>query len=159
MTASKAKRTRTARAAAGLGRSLGFHLKRFYTGATGQPHSSIVITSIRKGLPVSDVFDLTHDLGISYGALAKKLGLSKATLHRRQRSGRLTADESDKAVRFARLFGKAVETLEDKEAARRWLSSPQIGLGGALPLDYAETETGAREVENLLTRIEYGVIS
>jgi putative toxin-antitoxin system antitoxin component (TIGR02293 family) len=80
-------------------------------------------------------------------------------LHRRQRSGRLTADESDKAVRFARLFGKAVETLEDKEAARRWLSSPQIGLGGALPLDYAETETGAREVENLLTRIEYGVIS
>ena len=46
-----------------------------------------------------------------------------------------------------------------EEAARRWLSSPQVGLGGALPLEYAETEVGAREVENLLGRIEYGVYS
>jgi uncharacterized protein (DUF2384 family) len=28
-----------------------------------------------------------------------------------------------------------------------------------VPLDYAETEIGAREVENLLGRIEYGVYS
>ena len=34
-----------------------------------------------------------------------------------------------------------------------------VGLGGAIPLEYAETEVGAREVENLLGRIEYGVYS
>jgi uncharacterized protein (DUF2384 family) len=39
------------------------------------------------------------------------------------------------------------------------LRSPQIGLGGAVPLAYAETELGAREVEDLLGRIEYGVYS
>jgi putative toxin-antitoxin system antitoxin component (TIGR02293 family) len=136
----------------------GFQLKRFYSVAN-KPTSAAVIASIQKGLPVSEVSTLTADLGISYLDLAKKLGLSKATLHRRQKSGRLTADESDKAVRFARLFGQAVETMESEEAARRWLSSPQVGLGGAVPLDYAETETGAREVEDLLTRIEYGVVS
>jgi len=47
--------------------------------------------------------------------------------------------------------------MEDEHLARRWLSSPQRGLGGAVPLDYAETEIGAREVEDLLGRIEYGV--
>ena len=49
-----------------------------------------------------------------------------------------------------------METLDD---GRRWLTSPQVGLGGAIPLEYAETEVGAREVENLLGRIEYGVYS
>jgi uncharacterized protein (DUF2384 family) len=39
------------------------------------------------------------------------------------------------------------------------LKHPQYGLGGAVPLDYAETEVGAREVDNLLGRIDYGVYS
>jgi putative toxin-antitoxin system antitoxin component (TIGR02293 family) len=56
-------------------------------------------------------------------------------------------------------MGKATEVLETKENARRWLGSAQVGLGGAIPLDYAETEVGAREVEDLLGRIEYGVYS
>ena len=36
---------------------------------------------------------------------------------------------------------------------------PQVGLGGAVPLDYASTETGAREVHNLLGGIDYGIYS
>lgn len=135
-----------------------FALRLLYA-AANKPNSADVIASIQKGLPVSVVSTLTTDLGIPSLELTRKLGLSKATLHRRQKTGRLTADESDKAVRFARLFGQAVETLDSEDAARRWLSSPQVGLGGAVPLDYAETEAGAREVSNLLGRIEYGVIS
>ena len=30
-------------------------------------------------------------------------------------------------------------------------------VGGAIPLDYAETEVGAREVDDLLGRIKYSV--
>jgi putative toxin-antitoxin system antitoxin component (TIGR02293 family) len=91
--------------------------------------------------------------------LALKLGMSKATLHRRKLDGRLTPEESDRVIRFARLMGRAVTVFETEENARLWLSSPQVGLGGAIPLDYAGTEIGAREVEDLLGRIEYGVYS
>ena len=91
--------------------------------------------------------------------LGAMLGLSKATLHRRRSGGRLGSTESDRIVRFARLMGKAVEVMESNENARKWLNSPQVGLGGAMPLDYAETEVGAREVEDLLGRIEHGVYS
>jgi putative toxin-antitoxin system antitoxin component (TIGR02293 family) len=142
-----------------LPKNQSFSVRRFYAPKTPKPNSSEIIDSIHRGLLVSNVATLTDDLGVSYRSLAKKIGLSKATLHRRKQTGRLTADESDKTIRFARLFGKAVETFDAEEAARRWLSSPQVGLGGAIPLDYAETETGAREVENLLGRIEYGVYS
>lgn len=159
MTTADIKSKRAGAAVLKRQKSSGFHLKLLFAASSNKPASPAVIASVQKGLPMSDVSVLTEELGISFQALAKKLGLSKATLHRRQKTGRLTADESDKAVRFARLLGKAVETLESKDAARRWLSSPQVGLGGAAPLDYAETETGAREVENLLNRIEYGVIS
>ena len=120
---------------------------------------SKLIEVLRVGLPVQELHDLQASLDVPMEKLFPMLGISKATLHRRKAGGRLGPAESDRVVRFARLMGKAVEVLESEENARRWLTSPQFGLGGAVPLDYAETEVGVREVEDLLGRIEYGVYS
>ncbi|MGA2173665.1 MAG: antitoxin Xre/MbcA/ParS toxin-binding domain-containing protein [Verrucomicrobiota bacterium] len=120
---------------------------------------SQLIEVIQVGLPVQELKDLQESLAVPMEQLVPMLGISKATLHRRMAGGRLGAAESDRVVRFARLMGKAAEVMESEENARRWLTSPQFGLGGAVPLDYAETEVGAREVEDLLGRIEYGVYS
>jgi len=121
--------------------------------------TSRLVEAIEEGLAVEELEVLRAGLDMPMEKLASRLGISKATLHRRKRTGRLGPEESDRVLRFARLTGKAVEVFETKENARRWLSSPQAGLGGAVPLDYAETEIGAREVEDLLGRIEYGVYS
>ncbi len=121
--------------------------------------SSGLIQILKAGLPVRELDALQASLGLPMERLASMLGISKATLHRRKVKGRLDPAESDHVVRFARLLGKAVEVFESRENARRWLNSPQVGLGGAVPLEYAETEVGAREVEDLLGRIEYGVYS
>jgi putative toxin-antitoxin system antitoxin component (TIGR02293 family) len=69
----------------------------------------------------------------------------------------LSPDESDKVMRLSRLLEHAKKVFGDVDKARAWLKHPQYGLGGAVPLDYAETEIGAREVDNLLGRIEYSV--
>lgn len=127
--------------------------------APASPPPASLVEAIQSGLAVSELDVLRESLGISMESLAPKLGLSKATLHRRKATGRLHAAESDRVVRYARLVGKAREVLESEDAARMWLRSPQMGLGGAVPLDYAETEVGAREVEDLLGRIEHGVYS
>ncbi len=87
------------------------------------------------------------------------LGISKATINSRRVTGRLTLSESARVVSFVRLLDKAVAVLGGEDRARRWLSSPQFGLGGAIPLEYACTEVCANEVENLLGRIEHGVYS
>ncbi len=118
-----------------------------------------LIQSLKIGLPVQELDDLRSSLDVSMERLVPMLGISKATLHRRMLAGRLDPAESDRVVRFARLMGKAVEVMESPENARAWLTSAQRGLGGAVPLEYAETEVGAREVEDLLGRIEYGVYS
>ena len=112
-----------------------------------------VIQALQAGLPVKELTALQLNLAMPMDRLAPMLGISKATFHRRKGAGeRLGPAESDRVVRFARLLG-------NQEDARQWLGSPQFGLGGAVPLEYAKTEVGAREVENLLGRIEYGVYS
>lgn len=128
-------------------------------GAGGNFSPSKLIESLKAGLPVQELDELRGHLDLPMERLAPMLGISKATLHRRKISGRLDPAESDRVVRFARLLGQAVEVLESVANARLWLTAPQAGLGGAVPLEYAETEVGAREVEDLLTRIEYGVYS
>lgn len=121
--------------------------------------SARMIALIRGGLPVGDLENLSEKLEYPVEKLARKVGLSKATWHRRKHEGRLTQDESDKVIRFSRLMTLAMDALGTEQNARGWLGAPQRGLGGEVPLDYAETEVGAREVEDLLGRISHGVYS
>jgi len=116
-----------------------------------------LILKVKKGLPVSAFEKLRKKLGVSDNFLSQIVNIPRRTLTRRKRQGRLNADESEKVLRIARLYDRALEVFEDQQAAENWLKEPARGLGEAIPLKYARTELGAQEVERLLTRIEYGV--
>src|ERR1051325_1722484 len=122
-------------------------------------HPTALIQKIQKGLRFSELKTLQDTLDLPFEKLAAKLCISRSTLQRRKIAGRLSPDESDKVVRYSRLLRQARRLFGDIEKARAGLKHPQFGLGGAVPLDYATTETGAREVENLLGRMKYGVYS
>lgn len=127
---------------------------------TGKPlHPTELIRQIQKGLRFTELETLQHSLDMPFEQLAAKLSISRSTLQRRKHAGRLSPEESNKVVRFSQLLKHATDVFGDIEKARDWLKFPQHGLGGAVPLDYAETEIGAREVDNLLGRIDYGVYS
>ncbi len=115
---------------------------------------------VRKGLPATSVTALAEKLDLGNTVLSRKLGVPLRTLTRRlsQRS-RLTAAESDRTVRLARVYANAVEMIGDQQKAVEWLRTPNRALGGERPLDQLDTEVGAREVEDILGRIAYGVYS
>ncbi len=115
---------------------------------------------VRKGLPASSITALAERLDLGNTVLSRKLGIPQRTLTRRlsQRS-RLTAAESDRTVRLARVYANAVEMLGDEKKAVGWLQTPNRALGGERPLDQLDTDVGAREVEDILGRIAYGVYS
>src|SRR6266699_4281785 len=129
------------------------------THVTKARHPTDLIRQIQKGLRFSELETLQSTIGLPFEQLAAKLSISRSTLQRRKAAGRLSPDESDKVMRYSRLLHQATDFFGDIEKARAWLKHPQYGLGGAVPLDYATTETGAREVENLLGRMKYGVYS
>ncbi len=72
-----------------------------------------IIESLKRGLPVQELEDLQASLDVPMEKLAPKLGISKATLHRRKAQGRLAQEESDRVVRFARLMGKALGGIRE----------------------------------------------
>ena len=122
-------------------------------------HPTELIRQIQKGLRFTELETLQNSIDLPFEQLAAKLSISRSTLQRRKAAGRLSPDESDKVIRYSRLVRQAADLFGDIEKARAWLKHPQYGLGGAVPLDYARTEAGAREVENLLGRMKYGVYS
>ena len=129
------------------------------TASAKAKHATELIRQIQKGLPFSDLKVLQGSIDMPFEQLAAKLSISRSTLQRRRAAGRLSPDESDKVLRFSRLLRQAADLFGDIDKGRAWLKHPQYGLRGAVPLDYAETEIGAREVENLLGRMKYGVYS
>jgi len=127
--------------------------------ALREPEAAYMIEKVRDGLPMSEFHALREMLGLSEERLAGLLGLSRATLHRRKVGGILDRAASDRLVRYARLLSRAETALGGADSARSWLAAPAIAFHGECPLDFADTEVGAREVEALLGRIEHGVFS
>ena len=122
--------------------------------------SSDLARATRAGLSVDSLDTLAQELSLQRLAVARLLGISERTLTRRATSnGRLTAAESDRVVRLARVLALAKETLGDMERASRWLQTPNRALEGDKPIDLLDTDTGVRSVEQVLGRIEYGLYS
>ena len=65
--------------------------------------------------------------------------------------------EQDQDERFQRIINLALELFEDKEEIQRWLSTPKATLGGETPYYALATDAGAKKVEELLYRAEYGI--
>jgi putative toxin-antitoxin system antitoxin component (TIGR02293 family) len=106
------------------------------------------------GLEFGEFESLRKQLDLSLEELSARFGLSPNAIAERKASGHLTTDESGKVVCYARLLGHAMYLFGGLNEARQWLKTPQRGLHGAVPLDYAKTDLGAREVENLLTEMQ-----
>lgn len=118
------------------------------------------ISRIKNGLTVEEVSVLTAGLDITEKHLARVAGLSTSTLAIRKKAGRFKPVESERILRVDRIFKRAMEVFNrDRERVKRWMKSPAKALGNVPPIDFLETDIGAREVENLLGRIEYGVYS
>ena len=100
---------------------------------------------------------LAERLQVTSASLRRWLKLSRQTYARRRAKGRLSADESDRIVRYADLFRRAAGLLGDESAAAQWLRTPARALGGETPMDRATTEFGAQDVTRLIGRLEHGI--
>ncbi len=115
---------------------------------------------IRKGIPFAAAECAKKKLKLTDSEFARAIGISIRTLNRQRKSQDcLSLVSGDRLFRLARIFSFAVNVLEDEDIAAEWIHNPQTGLGKRVPLDMIRTYPGAKEVEDLLGRIEYGVIS
>ena len=111
---------------------------------------------VRAGLPKQSLQVVARRI-VQPGAAVNEFVYSvvpPATFKRRRR---LSAEESAKTERLARVIAFSEELWGDKEEARVFLNRPHPLLDDETPLSVARTESGARRVESLLYDAEHGL--
>jgi len=124
------------------------------------------INFIRLGIPVSTIGNLSSRMGLSKESLLSSLGLSRATIGRKERDATpLSKDESERVLGVESLIGLVEVMIEQSgdpsefDAARwlaDWLFKPLPALAGATPASYLDTFEGQRLVSELLSMSQSG---
>jgi putative toxin-antitoxin system antitoxin component (TIGR02293 family) len=94
-----------------------------------------------------------------HGSLEKVVGISTRTYQRHKESStkRLSPEQSGRTWKFAEILSRATELFGSQDEAEAWLERPAMALDQRRPIDLLSTTVGAESVEELLTRLEYGV--
>lgn len=121
---------------------------------TADPKGNIVVRAPQ--LTSRAIVRLAEKLAVRQETVLIVSDIALRTFHRRQEKHEaLTATESDRVLRIARVAKEAERVFGSSEKSTRWLSSENRVLD-AKPLDLLATDAGARDVEAELIRIDYG---
>lgn len=124
------------------------------------------IALIRQGIPASMIGNLSLRMGMSKETLLSSLGLSRATISRKEKEATtLSKDESERVLGLETLIG-IVQTMVEQsgdpvgfDAARwlsYWLTQPLPALAGATPASYLDTFEGQKLLGDLLLMSQSG---
>ena len=118
---------------------------------------------VRKGLPLT-----VQAAFLSHGMTKDEFHLivipHRTFRHRTERRNRgieevLTPDESDKAVRAARVLALAEGICADRDKAFSWMRKAKKRFQGETPMEMLQTEAGARLVEQMLIQVDEGMFA
>lgn len=127
------------------------------------------IDAIRQGVSAEEVLTLSSKMAIPKEWLLATLGLSRATLSRKDRSGKpLPKEVSERVLGVQALIGQVEEMVKESgnpenfDAAKwvsEWLNSPLPALGGRHPATYMDTVEGQKLISNLLAMAQTGAFA
>lgn len=123
------------------------------------PTSAELRERIKKGLPYRSLESVRERLQLSVPEAGSVLHMPARTLARRRQARKLDADESDRLYRIARVAAHAFAVFGAEDKAATWLRRPNRALNGEPPIALLDTDVGARQIEDVLGRIEHGVVS
>lgn len=119
-----------------------------------------LVTATRNGFPATVIPHLSRRLAMDRKQVNDLVGIADRTLARRIAGhGVLTALQSDRILRLARVYVFTMDVIGDEEKATRWLKTPSAALGGQRPMELLDTDLGVQKVTSILGRIAHGVYS
>lgn len=117
-----------------------------------------VMRLVEGGLPTKVINHLV-ERGLTRREVFDVIIPSRTLKHRRSRHQSLSKEESERAVRTARVLARAQAVLGDEKAALEWLRAPKRRFDGRAPLQMLSTEPGGRLVEQMLLQIDEGMFA
>lgn len=114
---------------------------------------------IRKGFPSLSLDAISRNSNATNAELAQMLGISMRALAGRRRKKILSAYESERLLRVARVIARSEDVFGDLASGLVWLKGPNISLGQVTPMSLLDTQIGSELVTDVLGRIEYGIVA
>jgi putative toxin-antitoxin system antitoxin component (TIGR02293 family) len=111
---------------------------------------------VEVGLPLTALTRL-RARGLTATELSEIVISPRTLKHRKARNEPLSLEETDRAVRVARIVGLAGEVFDNPDKALLWLRSPDDRLANRTPLNMLHTESGGRLVESMLWQLDEGI--
>jgi putative toxin-antitoxin system antitoxin component (TIGR02293 family) len=124
-----------------------------------QPESEFDLARYAEsGLPTNVVGIMTRH-GLTPGEVDALVIPARTLKHRRSKGQPLSREESDKAIRLARVLAQAAIVFGDREKGLRWMRRPAERFEGRSPMQMLATEAGGRLVEEALIQIDEGMFA
>jgi putative toxin-antitoxin system antitoxin component (TIGR02293 family) len=116
---------------------------------------------VQKGISLSEVIRFVDATELTQEEAANLLGVPVRTYQRwlTDPTKKLDSATGGRYYRTIKVIQHAATLLGSMESALQWLRGGQRALGGRVPFELLGTDPGAEAVEDLLGRIEYGVIT
>jgi putative toxin-antitoxin system antitoxin component (TIGR02293 family) len=111
-----------------------------------------------RGLPLTTVNRMTRH-GLTRDEVHSLIIHRRTFKHRKSNKQKLSQEESDRAIRTARLLARAQATLGDSPSALQWMRQPKVRFEGRTPIQMMITEAGGRLVEEMLLQIDEGMFA
>lgn len=111
-----------------------------------------------EGIKYESIRDVAAHFRLSRTDVKNIFGIAERTQFRYEKDNPVVKPAVvDRLGRFNRIFKQAVDLFEDEAEAWRWLSTPKSVLDNHTPLSFLATDAGAKQVEEILYRAEYGM--
>jgi putative toxin-antitoxin system antitoxin component (TIGR02293 family) len=123
------------------------------------PSDFDLVSLIRAGLTKKALDRMLYAYDITSIDMARILHVSDRTMRRYETESVLDPEQSERLIELARLFAHGISAFGSNERFRRWLHSEVFSLGGQKPLDLLDTSIGIGLVDDILGRIEYGIVA
>ncbi|AKD55512.1 type II RES/Xre toxin-antitoxin system antitoxin [Spirosoma radiotolerans] len=118
-----------------------------------------VIDKSRQGMPRSEADRVAGLAGLTDIEVARILNMSIRNLHRLKADNKLARDASERLLLLTNLLRHGLDVFDgDAETLAEWLRSPIRELNSQSPLFLLDTTTGFGLVDDVLGRIEHGIV-
>jgi putative toxin-antitoxin system antitoxin component (TIGR02293 family) len=125
------------------------------TAAGSEQHLASLVEA---GLPLQTITNLLAQ-GLSKDEVFSLVINPRTLKHRKSRRQALSKEESERAVRAARVLARAEAVLGSRQAALDWMRRPKRRFEGRSPLQMLATEPGGRLVEEMLIQVDEGMFA
>ena len=117
-----------------------------------------VVRLVESGLPTRVINHLI-DRGLTRNEVFDVIIPLRTWKHRKSRRQSLSKEESERAIRTAKILARAQSVMGDQQSALDWLRTAKRRFEGRTPIQMLSTEAGGRLVEQMLIQIDQGMFA